>query len=123
MNVNYLEERVFSTLEGIALLTIMDKDCSFIDDWHLSETLLGIQKNEEHCHDTYSNESTDHNVVLSHCAILFFRSLKHGYEVKHVSASSLLNESLFFEVQALRSHLNEATEINFLQLTLTCLAS
>ena len=62
---NYLEEGIFTSLETCAL-TIVDKNGGVINDWHLSESLLWVEKNVEDCNNTDCYEGPNDNIVLSH---------------------------------------------------------
>lgn len=57
----------------------MHEDCGIVDNWHLSEALLGTEQHIEDGDDTHGDEATNHNIVLGHRVVLLPRSLKHRY--------------------------------------------
>lgn len=76
----YLEECVFSPLECVCLLSIVDEDGGVVDDWHLREALLGVEEHVEHGDDAHAHEATNHHVVLLHSgALLTLGTLQHSY--------------------------------------------
>ena len=67
--LSYLEECIFATLEP-RVLSIVHKDGGVINDRHLSEALLGVQKHIEDRDDADSHEATNDEVVLCHRVVL-----------------------------------------------------
>lgn len=65
----YLEELILATLET-RVLSIVHKDGGVINDRHLSEALLGVQKDIKDCDEADSHEATNDEVVLCHRVVL-----------------------------------------------------
>ena len=63
--MSYLEECILAKLEP-RVLSIVHKDGGIINDWQLSEALLGVQKHIEDRDEADSHEATNDEVVLCH---------------------------------------------------------